>query len=97
MAEGNTKDLTDREILEQILARLSALEAAESERSKETRPKLDSIHKAVADLTVEMGEVKGDIKEIRRRLETLAIDVLDMRGKQRDFDDRLLLLERKPS
>ena len=98
MTEGDkTRDLSDSEKLDLILSRLAALEATEAERSKETRPKLDAIHAYVDQLSQDMQEVKAGIRQLNRRFETLAGDIVDLRNRQSDVEQRLDSIERKPS
>ena len=104
MSDIDTKNLSDSEKLNMILAELADLktwrakvDAFIEDRSRDTRPKLDLIHSIVDELNEDMKIVKSDVREMKRRLETLAIDVLDVRGQQKDLDRRVSLLERNPS
>ena len=113
MNEENTKDLTVDEKLDLLLAemafvktelgsvqmRLVKVEAFVEDRSRDTRPMLDKIHKEVADTRVEVGEVKSHLKRLERKWAVLNEDVMEVRIAQRelerDFDRRLVTLERK--
>jgi len=101
---ANTADLTMDEKLDRILtqladvkARLSALEAGAEDRAKETRPKLDLIIKEMADVREEIREVVTRLDRIESRLETMAMDVVDVRAAQRRLGERVSDLERRPN
>lgn len=104
MSEEKTKNLTSDEKLELILAelalmksdfgaRLARLEAFAEDKSRDTRPMLDKIHKAVADLTVEAVEVKSELMRLNRKWEVLNDDVMEVRVFNRDLNRRLDKIE----
>jgi hypothetical protein len=102
MSEDNTKDLTPAETLNLILNRLagieggiSAVESAAEDRAKETRPKLDLIIKELAGLREEIGEVKKELRLMNRKFEVFNAEMLEMKITIRDFDARLVEIERK--
>jgi chromosome segregation ATPase len=104
MADDPTKDLTDSEKLNRILAdladvktRLGALESTAEDRSRDTRPKLDLIIKELSDAREEIRDVAARLDRIEARFETLAIDVMDVRTVQRRLGDRVSELERRPN
>jgi hypothetical protein len=100
MSDDNTKALTDREILSLILSRLgsvedrlAALEAAETERRNETRPKLNAIHAFVDQLNEDMKTVKADIREIKRDVRLLREDIRNERLARVELAERVENLE----
>jgi hypothetical protein len=104
MTEENTKDLTDSEKLNLILAELADLrewrakvDAFIDDRSRDTRPKLDLIIKELSDAREEIRDVVTRLDRIESRLETLAMDVVDVRSAQRRLGDRVSLLEQGPN
>src|SRR5262245_26065015 len=96
-----TADLTIDEKLDRILAELADLktwrgqvDAQREDRAKETRPKLDLL---IAEMAATREDVKAGLQRLDRieaRLETLASDVLDVRGAQRRLGDRVDVIER---
>lgn len=85
-----------------VNARLSRLEAIAEDRSRETRPQLDRIHKEISDLRVEVGELKEGQQRIESRLDTvnqqlevMTLDVMEMRTVSRALDKRVTQLERQ--
>ncbi len=74
-------------------ARLARLEAFAEDKSPDTRPMLDRIHKAVADLTVEVVEVKSELMRLNRKWEVLNDDVMEVRVFNRDLNRRLDKIE----
>ncbi len=104
MTDENTKDLTDSEKLNLILAEVADLrqwrakvDAFIDDRSRDTRPKLDLIIKELSDAREEIRDMVTRLDRIESRLETLAMDVVDVRAAQRRLGDRVSLLEQKPS
>ncbi|MGH9754947.1 MAG: hypothetical protein ACREA2_19390 [Blastocatellia bacterium] len=94
---ANTADLTMDEKLDRILAklaevetRLSALEVEAKDRARETRPKLDL-------LIAEMAATREDVKTALARLDTLALDVFNVRADQRRLTERVDESERRPN
>lgn len=107
MNEENTKDLTVNEKLDMVLAelaflkadfgaRLAKVEAFVEDRSRDTRPMLDKIYKEVADLRIEVKEVKDRVGRIDRKFDVLNSDVVELRSADREFEQRLTVLERQP-
>ncbi len=104
MSEENTKDLTDSEKLNLILSELADLRAWRAkvdafidDRARDTRPKLDLIIKELSDAREEIRDMVTRLDRIEARLETLAMDVVDVRGAQRRLDNRVSQLERQPN
>lgn len=111
MTDDPTKDLTDGEKLNLILAKLSdvetrlaRLEAQAEDRSRETRPKLDLIIKEVADVRADVNELKEgqnrlekELRLMNRKFDALNKDMLTMKADLGDFDERLTELERRPN
>lgn len=101
MIDGPTKEPTDRELLELILKRLDALEAAAEERTRDTKPLLAELHSYVANLSVETREgfanINARLQRMDRRFETLAGDMVDLRNRQSDVEARVDAAEQRPS
>ncbi|MDQ3012814.1 MAG: hypothetical protein M3X11_19165 [Acidobacteriota bacterium] len=108
MNEESTKDLTIDEKLDMILselaflkadfgARLVKVEAFVEDRSRDTRPILDKIYKEVADLRIEVKEVKDRVVRIDRKFDVLNSDVVELRSADREFEQRLTVIERQPA
>jgi len=104
MSEEKTKDLTTNEKLDLILAeltfmksdfgaRLARLEAFAEDKSRDTRPMLDRIHKEVADTRAEMVEVRSELMRLNRKWEVLNDDVMEVRVFNRDLNRRLDKIE----
>lgn len=108
---ANTADLTMDEKLDRVLARLSdldtrlaamdtrlaTLEAQAEDRARETRPKLDLIIAGLASLGEGQKDAARRLDRIESRLETLALDVVDVRADQRRLTGRMDDLERRPN
>lgn len=98
---ADTADLTTNEKLDRILAELADLktwrgqvDAQSADRAKETRPKLDLL---IAEMAAQRDDTQAVLQRLDRieaRLETLASDVLDVRGAQRRLGDRVDVIER---
>lgn len=104
MTDDPTKDLTDSEKLNRILAELTDLkawrakvDAALEDRIKETRPKLDLIIKEISDLREDMAEVRKELRSVDRKLEIFNTELLEMKVDLRDFDKRLTQVEQRPN
>lgn len=107
MTEENTKGLTTDEKLDLILAELvdlrnwrTKVEAFIDDRSRDTRPKLELIHKEVADIRTEFGErlvaIEREVKTIRRELGLLREDIRNERLERVELEERVSSLEGKP-
>jgi len=101
---ANTADLTDGQKLDQVLARLSnldarlaTLEARAEDRARETRPKFDTIISELAELREGQRDTTLRLDWIESRLDQLALDVLDVRAAQRRLTDRVDDLEQRPN
>jgi hypothetical protein len=100
--EETTKDLSDSEMLDLILSRLSSVEsrlaALEEDRTRETRPKLDLIHKEIADMRIEMREgqarTEDQLEHVKTKLDLMVLDAADMRTVQHRLGARVSALER---
>ncbi len=96
MTDDNTPtaDLTMDEKLDRILQRLAALEARADDRTRETRPLLDRIIKE----TVETREtLMEEMRRVRKQLEVMTLDVMQVRADQRRLEDRIDEIERRPN
>lgn len=106
MSDERTKDLTTDEKLDLVLAelafmkadfgaRLARLEAFAEDKSRDTRPMLDRIHKEVADVMVEIVEARSELMRLDRKWEVLNDDVMEVRVFNRDLNRRLDKIESK--
>jgi hypothetical protein len=111
----NTKDLNDSEKLNLILAELASLrqwrmraDTFIEDRSRDTSPMLERIHKEIADTRFEMNEhfqqVEGrlDVLEKAARLtnhkiDELALNIFETRVVQRELGHRVDALESRSS
>jgi len=112
MTEENTKDLTADEKLDLILSelsdmrewragvdvRLAKVEAFVDDRSRDTRPMLDLIHKEIADTRIEMREgqarLEDQFEHVKTKLDLMVVDVADVRTVQHRLGVRVSALER---
>ncbi|MGH9802481.1 MAG: hypothetical protein ACRD82_19110 [Blastocatellia bacterium] len=74
-------------------ARLARLEAFAEDRSRDTRPMLNKIHKEVADVMAEVVEVRSELRRLDRKWEVLTDDVMEVRVFGRDLNRRLDKIE----
>lgn len=113
MNEENTRDLTDSEKLNLILAELADLrgwrvkvDAFIEDRSRDTKPILNQIHKEIADTRLEMRErfeqveerltrTSEDAKGSHRLARLLHEDLLRMRANHEELRERVTELERR--
>jgi chromosome segregation ATPase len=102
---ANTADLTPSEKLDQVLRKLSdldaRLEALESQGTGTTRPLLDRIIKETVEtretLTGRMDGLDSRLERIERQLRVMTEDIMQVRTDQRRLDDRMDDLERRPN
>ncbi|MGH9838041.1 MAG: hypothetical protein ACREEM_04580 [Blastocatellia bacterium] len=105
MTEDITKDLTDSEKLNLILAELADLrewrakvDAFMEERSRDTRPLLDLIHKEIADTRIELREgqarLEDQLEHVKTKLDLMVVDIADVRTVQHRLGVRVSALER---
>jgi hypothetical protein len=87
-----TADDPIRELLEQILKRLGALE---DDRKRETRPILDLILKEMTGVHDELAGIKKELRSINTRLLAFADENKRIQGEQIDQSRRLDELERR--
>jgi chromosome segregation ATPase len=92
-----TSDLTIDEKLDRILSRLGALEALVDDRLKDTRPLWQGINQRLERIEEGQKDAVNRLDRIERRLDQLALDVLDVRADQRRLDGRMDDLERRPN
>lgn len=102
MSEEITKDLTADEKLDLLIAemqransRLAAIEAFVDDRSRDTRPKLNLIHKELADAREEIRDVKDRVARVDRKFDVVLSDFTELRAAQRDVENRVWAIERK--
>jgi SMC interacting uncharacterized protein involved in chromosome segregation len=87
--------------------RLGALETKVEDRLHDTRPLWQRVQQQIQDLKTEVQDLKTEAnarfesieKELRhmnRRFEVFSMDTMKMRADIRDFDERLIEVERKP-
>jgi hypothetical protein len=81
-----------RELFEQILKRLNALE---DDRKRETRPILDLILKEMTGVHDELAGIKKELHSINTRLLAFADENKRIQGEQIDQSRRLDELERR--
>ena len=98
---ANTADLTMNEKLDRILARLATLEARADDRARETRPLLDRLIQEMVTtretLTGRMDGMDARLQRIEKQLEVMTLDVMQVRTDQRQLEDRMGDLERRPN
>ncbi len=94
----NTKDLTENEKLDLILAeitdvkaRLSTLEALAEDRARETRPLFGKIQKEIADTRAEQADFRAEVADFRAEVKAEFAEVRDRFGK---LEYRVKLVER---
>lgn len=77
--------------------RMSALEKKVDRRLQETRPIWEAVLKRLDAVEVRMAglesEVRVGVRQIDRRVEILAVDVLEVRGSHRELEGRVAKLE----
>jgi len=94
--------------LDSIDARLTTLEDKVDRRLQETRPIWEQVLVRLEGVESKMGTLEGNVgtlreemhtglRRIERQIETLAKDVLEVRGDQRDLEKRLDEIEPKPT
>jgi len=104
MAEENTKDLTDSEKLNLILAELADLkewrakvDAFIDDRSRDTRPLWEIIHAQTEKLIEQNALIVETLRHVETKLNVLTIDVMDIRTVQQVMGARLSALEQRPN
>lgn len=102
--EEHTKDLTADEKLNLILSELADLREWRQkvdefidDRSRDTRPKLNLIHKELADAREEIRDVKDRVARVDRKFDVVLSDFTELRAAQRDVENRVWVMERRPS
>ena len=76
-------------------ARLAKVEAFIEDRSRDTRPMLDKVYKEVADIGIEVKEIKDRVVRIDRKFDVLNSDVVELRAADREFEQRLTVVGRQ--
>lgn len=104
MTEENTKDLTDSEKLNLILAELADLrqwrakvDAFIDDRSRDTRPLWEIIHAQTEKLLEQNALIVETLRHVETKLNVLTVDVMDIRTVQQVMGGRLSALEQRPS
>ncbi|MCG3159733.1 MAG: hypothetical protein JMDDDDMK_00748 [Acidobacteria bacterium] len=108
----DTRDLTDGEKLNLILADLgdvrARLTALEAQGANTTRPLLDQLIKEVTGtrdmlaeridgIEKELAEVRRDLRSIDRKFDILNREIFAMKADSQEHADRLAELERRPN
>jgi ABC-type transporter Mla subunit MlaD len=91
---ANTADLTMDEKLDRILQRLDALEARADDRARETRPLLDHL---IQEMVTTRETLMEELRRIKKQLEVMTPDVMQVRADQRRLEDRMDVAERRPN
>lgn len=91
MTEDITKDLTDSEKLNLILARLAALE---DDRARDTRPLLGEIRK---EMQQGFARIEDRLSRIERNFGVLTRDMIDLRARQDRVEERFDEIGGRPS
>ena len=65
------------------------------DQSRDTRPMLELIHKDVADLNIGQNEIKFEVRQLGSRLDGVVYESFDVKTKQREFERRVLEVERR--
>lgn len=101
MSEENTKDLTDSEKLDAILARIEAMDARltrlEENQGRQTRPLLDQINQRIEGIEEKLRELTNEVRDSNRVIQQVALEQYKHRSRFDDLEARVLSLERKPS
>ena len=104
-----TKELSDSEklafLIEEALAnrvwqaeistRLATVEAFVEDRSRDTRPLLNLIHKEVADLGQSVNHMKQSIRDIRGDIRVFRDEAWRDKYDRQDLTDRVEVLEQR--
>lgn len=93
LAGDLTRELSDRELLEAVLARLLKVEAFIEDRSRDTNPMLECIYKEVADNSLHLRTMADELKTIRCDIGFLREDVLQERHARAILAERVTELE----
>src|SRR5262245_46505481 len=97
MTDENTKDLTDREVLDLILQRLDALEES---RAGETKPQLQTLNAYIDKMNAELVEFRAEMQAFRDetkaalgRLDTgftqFSRELMDLKARQDEIERRV--------
>lgn len=104
MTEEITKNLTADEKLDLILSRLDGIETRLAkvevfveDRSRDTRPMLDRIHKDLADTRVELAEMRADVGDVKREIRLLREDMWNERKERVELAERVGRLDARPA
>jgi hypothetical protein len=89
-----TANLTDSENLDAILRRLAALEARVDDRVRETRPLLDQL---IKEMTATRDMLMDERRKLRKQIEVMTLDPMEMRANQRHTEDRMDAIEQRPN
>ena len=94
----DTKDLTDSEKLDRILAEMSDLKsrlaALETRSAETTRPLLDKI---IVEVIETREALRADIATLRSEFSIITADIVSLRARGDNTDRRLSALEQRPS
>ncbi len=92
MSEDETRQLSEK--LDLILTRLAKLE---EDRARETRPLLESLHSHVDRLGADLQEVKAIVKRLDSGFTQFSRELMDIKARQYDIEQRVTSLEKPTS
>ena len=113
--EGTTKDLSADELLKLILSRQDLIlaeladlrtwrakeDAFMEDRSRDTRPNLEMIHKEIVDTRIEMREgqarLEDHLEHVKTKLDLMVLDIAEVRTVQHRLGVRVSAIEQRPS
>ncbi len=107
MSEERTQDLPDnRSFEERVFARFDSMEGrfdsfdtrvqALEARALDTKPIWERALAEILDVKQGVGEVKEGVEDIKRKIDLLSLDVVQVRADQRRVDKRMDSLESRP-
>jgi len=107
MSEERTQDLPDNRYFEErVFARFDSMEGrfdgldnrvqASEARALDTKPIWERALAEILDVKQGVGEVKEGVEDIKRKIDLLSLDVVQVRADQRRVDKRMDSLESRP-
>jgi len=88
--------LANRAWQQEVSARLAKVESFVEDRSRDTRPMLELIHKEVADLGQSVNHLKQSVRDIRGDIRIFREDAWREKHERQDLADRIEALEQRP-